>query len=131
MGKIEDSFDILLESIIMSDAYELITKAFDEYDIDEIGIIMTTPFEPDIIVVENKLGISQAVIKPLFKFLLVQFHNFYKASRKGKNVPLNNLESLRNITRVILIIKGDMSSNRMINEYMILNGFFNIQVICH
>ena len=85
-----------------------INQSFTEFDIDEVGIVMTQPPEPPIVIVEKKLGISQYIIKPLFIYVLQKFHAIYGTIRKGISSLALTGDEIISLTRVILLIKGDM-----------------------
>jgi protein prenyltransferase alpha subunit repeat containing protein 1 len=100
--------------------------------IDEIGIIPVSQENredtPPIVYIDRQLGISSTVLKPLFKYAIEKlFLVLQKENRLLKfDTDLHEAETINNLTRVILIIKGDMPLAYNSRKRLIDSGFIRI-----
>lgn len=108
-----------------------INIAFDNDDsIDELGFVMDK--EPSIICIEHKLGMSLGSLKPLFIYCSHKLNELMKLgipliveSDKGND---NNIVFLSQITRGLLLVRGDYPPAFAYRKMMISIGKISIDV---
>jgi hypothetical protein len=87
---------------------------------DEVGLLMEN--EPITVLVENKLGISVHELKPLFKYSISELNNLLRSNpNKLLWQSVDIIEKFNQLTRAILIIRGDMPVALNIRKYLIEN----------
>lgn len=107
-----------IQSIVESLQYTLrmtedlineLSAILDNNFIDEIGITLD-PLLPPIFHVDSKLGIAKSVLKPVFTYAIEQLYRLRSmiVSEEGQRTIIPQMyTNLLNVSRVVLIIKGD------------------------
>lgn len=85
------------------------TAFADDPEIDELGIVMSSP-PPNIVLVNHKLGLSYAILKPLFSHTLEHFYELVRAIKAAERHITNVtvVDEVFRLTRAALLVKGDM-----------------------
>lgn len=113
----------------MSDIYqELIAVIDSDVDIDEVGIIMGAP-PPSVVVVEHKLGLSMGILKPVFLYAFAEFMSLLPSIPSALSEPLDEALGRRglNLTKVILLVKGDIGLAINFRKDMIARGLLSCE----
>ena len=109
----------------MAEVVEEINRAFEKNpEIDELGMVLSS--DESIVLVEHKLGISMAILKPLFKYSITEL-------QKHRSVLLKPIDSISvaeaklicDLSRAILLVKGDFPPALNARKTMISNGILS------
>lgn len=91
--------------------FEELTQSLAILNVDEIGLI-PPPCSPNVVVVENKLGISMAILKPLFRYALSEFKLLRKLIKANDDYMYflddTSLRHLAAISQAMLLVRGDL-----------------------
>ena len=124
------------------DLFEELVFIFKRHDVDEIGFL-PTPCESNIVVVENKLGVSTALLKPLFRYAITEYKRLCAVIKENDDyicfLDKKSLLHLASVTQVMLLIRGDLPiilntrkqllDNKIIDydkELLFLNALFTL-----
>lgn len=104
-----------------------LSDVLDHNDIDEIGITLDATLPP-IFRVDTKLGLAKSILKPLFTYALETMYTL----RAMHDKPLDQTSALCsnmlvNVTRTVLIIKGDHPIAYDLRKTLIKDGYYTIQ----
>lgn len=108
---------------------ELIDKIECDPDIDEIGIIMGAP-PPAIVLVEHKLGVSMGILKPMFVYAASEFSQLLlklPSVTPGSEEHYALCRSGLDLSKAILLVKGDIGIAINFRKEMIVNGLLSCQ----
>lgn len=99
---------------------ELVDLVYNKYKedslIDELGIILSSSNEIEVILLNHKLGLSMNLLKPLYKYTLQQIYNEYN---NIDNILNDNYILYDKITLCSLFIKGDFIPSFIIRKKLI------------
>jgi protein prenyltransferase alpha subunit repeat containing protein 1 len=95
-----------LDDVDTSGLLMQIDRLFEKYTVDEIGL--TTDINlPPIVFIENRIGISVVVLKPLYKHFTELFYRLVSLIASAHMSISSVAPELNSFTRGILLVKGD------------------------
>lgn len=105
----------------MAELVEEINRAFeDDPEIDELGMVLSS--DESIVLVEHKLGISMAVLKPLFIYSITELQKHRSVLLKPIDlITPDEAKLICNLSRAILLVKGDFPPALNARKVMIEN----------
>ena len=99
-----------------------LNSALDCGNIDEVGITLD-PSLPLVVQVENKLGLAKSFLKPMFKYALSEL---YLLRKEIHNYSYK--EELKNISRAVLLVKGDFPVAYDVRKTLISTGAIEVKL---
>ena len=106
----------------MAEVVQEIDRAFEtDSEIDELGMVLSS--EESVVLVEHKLGISMAVLKPLFLYSVTELQKHRDVLLKPVgDISPSEAALVCSLSRAILLVKGDFPPALNARKIMIEHG---------